>query len=175
VLLGFALAGSPGLSVSRSSVALFAFLAGAVAGGRMTLDVSDRRWVSRAFLAEASLLALSAALATISPLQPYTVIASTAVAMGLRNAVARKLGVLDLTTTVLTLTITGLAADSSLAGGANQRWQRRVAAIGALLVGAAAGAHMVIRSSSFPLALCSVITAGCAIAHMQINSKRSQV
>src|SRR5207245_2693798 len=38
VLLGFALAGAAGLSVSRSSVALIAFLAGAVGGGRMTLD-----------------------------------------------------------------------------------------------------------------------------------------
>ena len=114
VLLGFAFAGAPGLSISRSSVALIAFLAGAVAGGRMTLDVSGRRWVSRAFLVEASLLALSAALATINPLQPYAVIASTAVAMGLRNAVVRKLGVPDLTTTVLTLTITGLAADSRI-------------------------------------------------------------
>ena len=36
VLLGFALAGAAGLSVSRSSVALIAFLAGAVGGGRMT-------------------------------------------------------------------------------------------------------------------------------------------
>ena len=82
VLLGFALAGAAGLSVSRSSVALIAFLAGAVGGGRMTLDVSGHRWVSRAFLMEASLLALSAALAIIYPLQPWAVIASTGVAMG---------------------------------------------------------------------------------------------
>ena len=40
----------------------------------------------------------------------------TATAMGLRNAVVRKLAVPDLTTTVLTLTVTGLAADSGLAG-----------------------------------------------------------
>src|SRR5207237_7974928 len=40
VFLGFALAGAAGLSVSRSSVALIAFLAGAVCGGRMALDVS---------------------------------------------------------------------------------------------------------------------------------------
>jgi len=96
------------------------------------------------------------------------------VAMGLRNAVVRKLGVADLTTTVLTLTITGLAADSRLAGGGSPRWQRRSAAIVAMLAGATAGARMVIRSISFPLAVCSVITAGCAIAHMYINSKRRQ-
>ena len=175
VLLGFALAGAAGLSVSRSSVALIAFLAGAVGGGRMTLDVSGHRWVSRAFLMEASLLALSAGLAIIYPLQPYAVIASTGVAMGLRNAVVRKLGVADLTTTVLTLTITGLAADSRLAGGDSPRWQRRSVAIVAMLAGATARTLMVIRSISLPLAVCSVITAGCAIAHMHIHAKRRQL
>jgi uncharacterized membrane protein YoaK (UPF0700 family) len=91
--------------------------------------------------------------------------------MGLRNAAVRKLGVADLTTTVLTLTITGLAADSRLAGGDSPRWQRRSVAIAAML----AGALMVIRSISLPLAVCSVITAGCAIAHMHINSNRRQL
>jgi hypothetical protein len=42
----------------------------------MAIDFSGRRWVSRGFLVEASLLALSAALAIINPLQPYAVIAS---------------------------------------------------------------------------------------------------
>ena len=95
--------------------------------------------------------------------------------MGLRNAVVRKLGVADLTTTVLTLTITGLAADSRLAGGDSPRWQRRSAAIVAMLAGATAGTLMVVHSISLPLAVCSVITAGCAIAHMHINSKRRQL
>ena len=49
------------------------------------------------------------------PFQLYSIIVLTAVAMGIRNAAVRKLGVPDLTTTVLTLTVTGLAADSSLA------------------------------------------------------------
>jgi Protein of unknown function (DUF1275) len=57
------------------------------------------------------------------------VIGLTALAMGFRNATTRKLGVPDLTTTVLTLTIMGLAADSSLAGGTNPRWRRRVASV----------------------------------------------
>jgi uncharacterized membrane protein YoaK (UPF0700 family) len=174
VLLGFALAGAGGLSISRPSVALIAFLAGAVAGGRMTLHVFGERWVAGAIVVEAVLLAFSGVAAMVNPLQPCVVIASTAVAMGLRNAVVRKLGVPDLTTTVLTLTITGLAADSRLAGGDNPRWQRRVGAILAMLAGATAGARMVVRSISFPLAICSVITAGCAIAYMQINSKRRQ-
>ena len=58
--------------------------------------------------------------------------------MGLRNYIVRRLAIPDLTTTVLTLTIAGLAADSSLAGGDNPRWQRRGVAILAILAGAAA-------------------------------------
>jgi len=174
VLLGFAFAGAGGLSISRSSAALIAFLAGAVAGGRMTLNVSGHRWVGHTILVEGLLLAFSAALSIFNPLQPYGVIASTAVAMGMRNAIVRKLAVPDLTTTVLTLTITGLASESRLAGGDNPRWQRRLAAIVAMLAGATAGARMVIRSISFPLAICSVIIAGCGVAQMQMESKRRQ-
>jgi uncharacterized membrane protein YoaK (UPF0700 family) len=172
VLLGFAFAGSPGLSISRSLVALGSFLVGAATGGRMTLVSEGCRWVSWAFLLEAVLLALSAGLAVVRPFQLYGVIALTGVTMGLRNAIVRKLGVLDLTTTVLTLTITGLAADSGLAGGDNPRWQRRVAAIVAMLAGAAAGARLVVRSIALPLVLCSIVTAGCAVAHLQISKGR---
>jgi hypothetical protein len=46
----------------------------------------------------------------------------------------------DLTTAVLTLTITGIGADSSLANGNNRRLARRVAAVVAMFVGAALGA-----------------------------------
>src|SRR6266481_8979898 len=59
--------------------------------------------------------------------------------MGMRNAAVRKLAVPDMTTTVLTLTITGIAADSSLARGTNPRVQRRVAAVVAMFAGAALG------------------------------------
>jgi len=69
----------------------------------------------------------------------------------------------------------GMAADSRLAGGDSPRWQRRPAAIVAMLAGATAGTLMVVRSISLPRGVCSVITAGCAIAHMHINSKRSQL
>jgi hypothetical protein len=57
----------------------------------------------------------------VTPAVAYAIILSAAVAMGLRNAVVRKLAIPDLTTTVLTLTLTGLAADSSLAGGGGGR------------------------------------------------------
>jgi hypothetical protein len=46
----------------------------------------------------------------------------------------------DLTTTVLTLTITGLAADSAIAGGSGSAAGRRFVAVVAMLVGALVGA-----------------------------------
>ena len=42
----------------------------------------------------------------------YALIVPLAIAMGIQNATARRLAVPDLTTTVLTLTLTGITADS---------------------------------------------------------------
>jgi uncharacterized membrane protein YoaK (UPF0700 family) len=85
------------------------------------------------------------------------------IAMGLRTAVVRKLGVADLTTTVLTLTIAGLAADSALAGDSNPRWRRRLSGIACMLAGAAAGAALLRFSLTVPLLVCGVIAMVCAL------------
>lgn len=179
VLLGFALAGAPGLSISRSAVALLAFLSGAVLGGRVTFDEpSWHRWAGRAFILEAMLLGIAAITAigigSGAPVRQTgldAVIASTGIAMGVRNAIVRKLAVPDMTTTVLTLTITGLAADSRLAGGDNLRWQRRAAAILAMIVGAFAGARMVVYSITLPLAVSCGIAATCAVVQRRSFSE----
>ena len=76
--------------------------------------------------AEAVLVGAAALIAFLAGTTPpagagYTVIAVLALAMGMRNAAVRRLGVRDLTTTVLTQTLTGLAADSRLAGGSDPR------------------------------------------------------
>ena len=93
----------------------------------------------------------------ISPSLTYGLIVLVALAMGVRNAVVRKLAVPDLTTTVLTLTVTGIASDSSLAGGANPRWKSRVTAVIAMFAGAAAGA-MLLRYGVFaPLGASSLL------------------
>jgi hypothetical protein len=63
--------------------------------------------------------------------------------MGFRNATIRQLKVPDLTTTVLTLTLTGIAADTPLTGGANPNLVRRIGSVASIFVGAAAGAWLV--------------------------------
>jgi uncharacterized membrane protein YoaK (UPF0700 family) len=53
------------------------------------------------------------------------------------------LAVPDLTTTVLTLTITGISADSKAAGGAGSKIGRRLVSIASMFVGALIGVLLI--------------------------------
>jgi uncharacterized membrane protein YoaK (UPF0700 family) len=114
---------------------------------------------------EVALVLLAAILATgLTPSTDtdlrYVVIALLAAAMGARNAAVRALGVRDLSTTVLTMTLTGLAADSRLAGGTGSGGGRRVAAVASMLVGAVAGGLLVADVDlSLPLYLAAAVAA----------------
>ena len=147
--------------MARSSTSLVAFLVGAALGGRLAVAMaatSRRRWLLTVALSEALLL-VAAAIASIGfdigsatpPSRLYTVIVLTALAMGLRNATVRRLAVPDLTTTVLTQTLTDVAADSSVAGGDNPRLGRRIASVALMFAGAAIGALLVRRGLALPL------------------------
>ena len=170
VFLAFAVAGVPGLSLMRSLTALVAFLIGALIGGRVATrlsEVSRPRWVTTALSLESALL-LVATLAAINfrnssgnSFQLYSIIVLTALAMGIRNATVRKMGIADLTTTVLTLTITGLAADSRFAGGSSPRWGRRLLAVIVMFVGAAIGTLLLRRSLALPLATATLLSICC--------------
>jgi uncharacterized membrane protein YoaK (UPF0700 family) len=173
VFLGFAAAGTPGLSLRASSAALLAFFLGAAIGGRIAKRIAPGAALRRAsmgFAMEALLVLAAAAVAAGAgadlspvPVRLYSVIGLTGIAMGLRNAIVRKLAVPDLTTTVLTLTITALAADSPLTGGAGLRWHRRLAAVALLCAGAAMGAWLAARSVALTLAIAGLVTAACAV------------
>jgi uncharacterized membrane protein YoaK (UPF0700 family) len=78
--------------------------------------------------------------------------------MGIQNAAARKLAVPDLTTTVLTLTLTGVASDSRLAGGQGARIGRRGLAIISMLLGALIGGLLVLHTDdAAPLGLATAL------------------
>jgi uncharacterized membrane protein YoaK (UPF0700 family) len=148
--LGFALAGARDFSMAASLVAIGAFLVGAVAGGRLGSRIGQHRgrYLAIAILAKLGLVGAAWVVAVATSdgtLLQYGLIVLLALAMGLQNAAARFLAVPDLTTTVLTLTLTGLAADSTVAGGNNPRIGRRVLATGAMLAGAALGALLVLH------------------------------
>lgn len=175
VFLGFAAAGTPGFLVMPAVTALASFLAGAlIAGrvGRMLAGRPMRHWLLAAALFETSLFWIAAMVATgfdVGTQAPasglYAIIALTGFAMGFRNATVRQLKVPDLTTTVLTLTLTGLAADSSLAGGANTNAARRMASVAAIFLGAVIGAVMVTQSGLvLPLVVVgALVLAGTAV------------
>jgi uncharacterized membrane protein YoaK (UPF0700 family) len=174
VFLGFAMAAVPGLSFARSGAALAAFVIGATIGGRLAARLGEgprRRWASIGFAGEAMLLLAGALLAfgaggdlLRDPPRLYGLIAVTGIAMGVRNAVVRKLAERDLTTTVLTMTITGIAADSPFAGGTNPGWPRRMLSVTLMFVGAAAGAWLLRYSLALPLAVSGIVSGACALA-----------
>ncbi len=160
VLLGFGLAHAGGLPVVAPLVSLGAFLFGASAGGRLGTGVADRheRVVLLGVGSEVVLLALAAIVSSAAQVKiysggAYVIIALVAVAMGMRNAIVRKLAVPDLTTTVLTLTLTGIAADTAGESVKIGRSVRRLSAVAAMLLGAFIGALLEKHSLTLPLAV----------------------
>jgi uncharacterized membrane protein YoaK (UPF0700 family) len=170
VILGFAAAGAPGFSVTASLTSLGLFLAGAVAGGSISKHISPRSrglavaiWSETLFVGAAAVVAFLATTVG-SGWGRYAVIAILAFAMGIRNSVIHHLAVPDMTTTVLTQTLTGLASDSFFAGGQNTRAGRRISAVAAMLAGAAVGAVLYLhQGAGVPLAVSAATAAAAAI------------
>jgi len=159
VFFGFSLAGAPGFSLAPSLATFAGFLTGALAGGRLV-----HRWEGHRGLLlrnitalELGLVALSAVIATattvssaVSPAGPTAVAAVAvaallAVAMGLQNTMARRLAVPDLTTTVLTMTLTGIAADARRSPAATTA--RRALAVLTMFAGALGGALLALHTT----------------------------
>lgn len=146
VLLGFALAGAAGFSIGASVCALGGFLLGAVVAGRIARRVTPPRSLMMIVMtAEAGLTLVAAVIAATDSsyatgLPRFTILALLGLSMGGRNTAVRRLGIPDMTTTVLTTTLTGLASESSLAGGANPNAPLRVTSVCSMFVGAVVGA-----------------------------------
>jgi uncharacterized membrane protein YoaK (UPF0700 family) len=182
VFLGFALAGAPGLSAPASLAALGAFLIGAVAGGRIAVSAREHRGrhLRTAMTVAAASLLVAVALAAIvgqpvSDNARYALIVPLAIAMGIQNATARRLAVPDLTTTVLTLTLTGIAADSRLAGGPGGHPARRLIAVTAMFAGALLGALLVTHVDLvLPLAIAAGLIAASALAARTLSADRQK-
>jgi uncharacterized membrane protein YoaK (UPF0700 family) len=166
VFIGFALAGASGFSLSASLSALAGFLIGAAVGGALV----ERRGAHRGRLVaiaaggELALVLLALLASALAGSHPGSgardgIAALLALAMGGQNATVRQLKVYDLTTTVLTMTLTGIAADL------RQRDRfaivRRTLAVLTMLGGAIAGALLVLH-------VCDVAALGLAAALLAI-------
>jgi uncharacterized membrane protein YoaK (UPF0700 family) len=200
VFAGFAVVGAPGFSLSASLFALAGFLAGAALGGSLiTRSGRDHGGLLRAgAVAELVLAAAALLLAGLSgapgvshgtaamaggafgPAVTDGLAALLAAAMGIQNAVARKLAVPDMTTTVLTMTLTGLGADfravirergrtDSMDRPALSALSRRLLVIATMLAGGVAGAWLVLHVSplsalSLGTALLALVATGAVLA-----------
>jgi len=171
VFLGFTADPHSGLSPAAALIAIGGFVLGALAAGRAAHSLASRPgpWLATAFATQAVILAWVAVLAGAGVL-PYTghgsyvTIVLLAGTLGLQNGTVRHFGVPDLTTTVLTLSLTGLAADGRLVGGSGARPLRRLGSIGAMLGGAAAGAALLQTSPSAVIGIAAALTALVAVS-----------
>ncbi len=144
-LLGIGLATTPG-HVAGNIYAFVGFVVGSIVAGRLIREHGGHglRTVAVGLVAELALLvALVLTLVAVdvahdAPVR-YAVCGVLAAAMALQTGLARHLGVTDVNTTVATMTLHGLAADSRLAGGDSTRWRRRLGVVLGLLCGAAIG------------------------------------
>jgi len=201
VFAAFAVVGAPGFSLTASLFALAGFLVGAYGGGLLIARSGrDRGTLLRAGAAvEFGFAAVALIIAATSGDPGVThgtldslgrggafgaavtdaVAALLATAMGVQNAAARKLAVPDLTTTVLTMTLTGLGTDLRAvfargahgAAGVSARAAlgRRLLAVATMIVGAAAGASLDLHVSpvsalALAAALLAAVAVGAAIA-----------
>jgi uncharacterized membrane protein YoaK (UPF0700 family) len=169
VFIGFALAGIPGYSLWGSLVALVAFLAGASVGGFAIARFGSHRGVllRNAVIVELALFLAALVVSALSghalPLSAQlTIVALGAIALGIQNAVVRNLGVPDMTTTVLTMTLTGIGAD--LRKRDTRTAGRRIIAVLAMLLGAGIGAALVAHLGTTEGIVAVAIVFGGALA-----------
>ena len=118
-----------------------------------------------------ALLILAAMLVALLSSEPFggdverVLILLLALAMGVQNAAAQRLAVPELTTTVLTRTLTGLAAEAGLVSGPGSKAGARIIAIAAMLLGALAGALLALKVSvGADLSLATAIVLAVALA-----------
>jgi uncharacterized membrane protein YoaK (UPF0700 family) len=170
VILGMGLAGADGLPVAGPVVALAAYVVGAAVAGRL-LQQHRSDWnliVTAIFACSACILTVAATVLAVVPivgtaLVGVAVAAAIASLMGAQAATARALAVADMTTVVVTSTITAYASETVFMGGTAWLTHRRLWAILAIFAGALAGALMMKIDISVPVYVAAAGTALVAV------------
>ena len=170
VILGMGLAGEDSLPVAGPLAALGGYVAGAVIVGRLVAG-RQNSWthtVTAVFAVNAVVLTVVAAVLAVGridggSLPGIVIAASIAVLMGAQAAAARTLAVADMTTVVVTSTLTAYAGEKLFSPGFGWLRHRRFWAIFAIFAGALCGALMLKAHSSIPVLMAAVISAGVAV------------
>lgn len=180
VILGMGVAGADELPVLGPAIALAGFTAGALAAGLTVRRRSSPGWDSRITMllavGAAVLLGLTVAVALggDSPGPTGQIVIATAIAavMGVQAMVARALAVKDMTTVVVTSTLTSLAGETWAAGGRGAVFNRRLAAIVVIFLGAVAGAVLLRLHMAVPLGLATALTGVVLMAgHLRLHER----
>ena len=165
VILGMGIAAEEGLPVAGPLVALIAYVVGAAVAGRL-IRRGKRGWspaVTATLGVNAALLAAVATALLLLPMHGQSLAgilaaATIAVAMGAQASVARFLAVTDMTTVVVTSTITSYASETLFAGGLAWFTHRRLWAVVAIFAGALAGGVMMKLHISVPVYVAAFAT-----------------
>jgi uncharacterized membrane protein YoaK (UPF0700 family) len=173
VFIGLGLGGgsSAGIPVLRSALAFGGFLVGAALAGRAQRraprDVRAARSTIILFGVVAGLLAVLAVWFGISTPTGSTLNVLIVVfggAMGSQAGAARRIGVTDVSTVVITSTAAALAGESWFGSGrANGKTPRRLTAVLAMGIGAFVGAMLLRIQIAVPLGLASGISAAVTV------------
>ena len=152
LFVAFGLAGAHGFSVAAALITLGVFFLGAFLGGRLFAHFGVHRGhlLTVSCLIEAVLFGAATVIASTMHGSPtggvkYGLIVLLGLAMGLQNALAFKLAIPGMTTSVLTQAITGISAESQIAGGSGSNKGARITSTVALFLGALVGALLVLK------------------------------
>ena len=145
VFLGFSLGGFQDYSVPSSLSAIFGFLLGAFLAGRLIRDKLTAKKAGASLGIQTVFILLGAALAWLTKAGEadgwgrWLMLMLLSAAMGLQNTLSIKKDTLDdMKTTVMTLTLAGMAAD--LGRGKTEKVGVRLLSVLLLVVGAVTGA-----------------------------------
>lgn len=181
LFLGFAFAGLEQLPVLNLLVALLAFFVGAiVAAGVLRLSSTPRRvplatiWM----MAGGTILTLTVGVVwglsgALDKLGLVVVTGVLAFALGAQSSSLKPVGIKDISTVVVTMTMVNLAGDGWLAGKKDPHWLRKVLAIAAMGAGAYLGAVLVFHFGGAIAVCAAAVVMSIGIITLSVASKRS--
>ena len=171
LLLAFSLTGtSVGADASSRGfvVALVGFVVGALIGAAMAGRRDGAARLPAALGIEVVLVAAGLVLTATGSMEVTwrrdSVVALLSLAMGVQNAMVRRMSIAEANTTVLTTSLGSLAADVVAVGGRPPRTGRRVGTVTCIFIGAVVGAELQRHSATWSLTLALALIAAGAVA-----------
>ncbi len=170
VILGMGIAAEDDLPVAGPAIALIGYVLGAATVGRL-IRGRDRAWttaVTATISVNAAVLAAVATVLLVAPIPGQSwggiaTAATIAIVMGAQASIARFLAVPDMTTVVVTSTITSYASETLFLGGLSWFTHRRLWAVVAIFSGALVGGLLMKLHICVPVYAAAVATGLCGV------------